>query len=441
MKKLTYLALAAMAVLCSCSNSDIDDSNNGAMTPQGVTEFTATIEGDDGATRTAYDVTNRYATWIANTDQISINGYTYKAKETGSTTAFTSIGEEAPTADTYKAYYPATMYSSDAISLPASYSYTSNSPFNMPMYAESSSTELSFKNLTGVIALTVPSSEMANIKTITVTSDMAISGTCTISYADDAPTVTMTGTADADKTVTIDCGEGVDNQSGSTFYIPVPAGSHSLIFAVSDGTHTKYMASKNASGISIARKNIYSLTFTENAVQLWAGGPKWATMNVGATTTTEYGGYYCWGKTTNLDSTGEYSTSTSDISGTDEDTAKNLWGNSWKMPTYTDFCNILSSSYTDGRYWVTNYNDSGINGFLVKGKAGTVYESNEVFFPAAGYSCGGSVVDAGSFGAYRSSTPRYESTAYIMSFSSNGNRSVGSYNKSDCCSVRAVLAY
>ena len=32
-------------------------------------------------------------------------------------------------------------------------------------------------------------------------------------------------------------------------------------------------------------------------VRLWKGGPKFAVYNVGATSATEYGGYYTWGGT------------------------------------------------------------------------------------------------------------------------------------------------
>ena len=73
-------------------------------------------------------------------------------------------------------------------------------------------------------------------------------------------------------------------------------------------------------------------------VQLWEKGPKWATINIGVTSTEAtgtdlYGGYYCWGMTTNKDSKNEYCTRTSAIRGTTYDTAKNLWGERWEMPT------------------------------------------------------------------------------------------------------------
>ena len=460
MKKLTYLAVAAIAALSSCSSDDIATGNNITSESVGVTEFTATIDNGNGITsRTAYDATNRYATWIANTDQISVNGYTYRAKDTGSTTAFTSTGDEAAAADTYTAYYPATMYDNGTISMPASYNYSTNSPYNMPMYAESSTTALSFKNLTGVIALTVPSTEMETVKSITVTSDQHLSGECTINYNSGAPTISWTNATatDAEKQVKINCGAGA---AATTFYIPVPAGSHTnLTFTVSNGTATKAMKAKTA--ITIARNTLYSLTFVDNCsptsgtaavtdgtgknvtscgwVKLWAGGPKWATMNVGAATITDYGGYYKWGMSTNKDTSDSFNYSTLDISGTDDDTAKNLWGSNWKMPKKTDLDKLLSTDYTDGGTWVTSYNGVSVSGLLVKGKTNTAYASNEIFFPAAGDCNVGDVDDVGYDAFYWSSTPYNDINAYCLYFNPSSH-TVTTEIKGLGCSVRAVLA-
>ena len=177
-------------------------------------------------------------------------------------------------------------------------------------------------------------------------------------------------------------------------------------------------------------------------VQLWANGPKWATINVGVTSTSAtgtglYGGYYCWGKTTNKDSGGAYDSSTSTLGDTN-DTATQLWGSNWKMPTSTDLANLLSTDYTDGGTWVTSYNSVSVNGLLVKGKPGTAYATNEVFFPAAGFSNLGDVDFVGYSGYYWSSSPYDDYLAYYLNFRS-GDQYVDYNYKDYGFSVRAVV--
>ena len=127
------------------------------------------------------------------------------------------------------------------------------------------------------------------------------------------------------------------------------------------------------------------------------------------------------------------------------DTGKRLWGDNWKMPTRTDFDNLLSTDNTDGGNWVTSYNSTGVNGILVKGQTGTDYEDNEVFFPAAGDNDDfGDPERVGSRGSYWSSTPTNDaSAAWFLQFYSGlyGAAIVVNSNTRDYgFSVRAVLA-
>lgn len=144
-------------------------------------------------------------------------------------------------------------------------------------------------------------------------------------------------------------------------------------------------------------------------------GLKWATCNIGASSPSDYGYYYAWGETTTKT---EYTTSNSktynksigDISGNPEyDAARANWGGSWRMPSKTEFEELLSKcTWT----WTTQ---GGHNGYKVTGSNG-----NSIFLPAAGYRDGSSLYDAGSYGYYWSSSP-YESNsqyAYYLSFGS-----------------------
>ena len=164
-------------------------------------------------------------------------------------------------------------------------------------------------------------------------------------------------------------------------------------------------------------------------VQLWADGPKFAEYNVGATSVEDYGGYYNWGKTTNKDTSGDYKSGTDALTGTD-DTATNLWGSKWRMPTQAELEGLLANCEVE---WTTV---GGLQGSKFTGKG--AYSSNSVFLPATGLCDDGSVGGQGSLGHYWSSTPKGSGFAYNMYFLS-GYQSVNIDYRNYGNSVRAVL--
>ena len=379
MKKCILLAAAAIVALSSCSKSDIDDN----MSSQGVMEFTATIEGTP-ETRTVYDISSSYAKWVAG-DQIFIKGYKtdksgiYTANATGATTTFT--GPEIKDENTYRAYYPATMYDDGIVKLPAYYDYEKGR-FNMPMYAASSTTQLQFQNLTAVLALTIKSSEVATVQSIKVTSaESKISGPCSLSLSgtDYKYHVTMTGTSDDDNVVILNCGDPAVTTiaDGTVFYIPLPEGSHKLDITVTDGNGVTYeMAGKNAH--TFVRSSFYTLTFksatgTAKAningtmkdvqwVRLWPEGPKFAVMNYGANTVTDHGDYNTWDSLCN----------------------GQPWGSNWRTPT-KDEMEALSAaaSSTDTKLsctYITYPGTTDVYGYLYESKLSD-YTDVSLFLP------------------------------------------------------------
>ena len=193
-----------------------------------------------------------------------------------------------------------------------------------------------------------------------------------------------------------------------------------------------------------AKATINSVDTDVNWVQLWAGGPKFAEFNVGATSATEYGGYYTWGGTFKNEQGSwqdDHIDGTSDLSCTGDnitDTATKLWGDKWRMPT------IAELSDTEGGLlhecdcvWTENYNGTGKNGLLCTGK--DAYSSCSVFLPAAGFCGVGDVYDQGFRGYYYPSTAD-GSDACNLYFDSAGHQDVnyGDVRRSGC-SVRAVL--
>ena len=179
---------------------------------------------------------------------------------------------------------------------------------------------------------------------------------------------------------------------------------------------------------------------------LWGGGVtyeyvdlglsvKWAKCNVGAKKETDYGDYFMWGSTrpnivdeciwANAPFNGgasDYDSSyfnsvkdtvcPNDILAKEYDTATQIMGGNWRIPTDTEFQELIDN--TDSK-WITNFNGSGVNGrkFTLK-----TDESKYIFIPAAGYYKYVSLYGVGSEGnvwtsSLRTSNPYYAYTLFF----------------------------
>ena len=186
---------------------------------------------------------------------------------------------------------------------------------------------------------------------------------------------------------------------------------------------------------------------------------KWATCNVGAIKPEEYGEYYAWGETsTKSNYTWEnyrfrtsgnswdnvkfskYNTqsgrgtvdnrSTLELS---DDVARQKWGGSWRMPTRTEFDELLSNcTWT----WTTM---NGVRGYKVTSKK-SGYTDRSIFLPAAGYRRDSSLYSAGSYGYYWSGSlrPVLPNDAWYLYFDSV-NLYTYSYRRYYGRSVRPVF--
>ena len=164
-------------------------------------------------------------------------------------------------------------------------------------------------------------------------------------------------------------------------------------------------------------------------VQLWEGGPYWATTNIGAERPEDYGYYFWWGDTVGYkrennswvasdgssrnfsfssENTPTYGKDISALRGEGWITADDVlapahdaahvhWGGNWRMPTKQELDDLCDKcDWT----WITA---NGVKGYLVRGRGD--YVSNNIFLPCAGYGDGASLSDAGSGGSYWSSVP------------------------------------
>lgn len=377
------MAVAAIAALSSCSSEEAI-LNEGGQNETGVTKFIATIE-EAGATRATFNTTTKKAEWEATTDKINVGGAVYTAETSGATTAFSGTGATKGADEKYHAYFPASLYSGGTLTLPAT---QTAGKFNMPMYAESETEEFEFKNLCAVLAVKVTSADITTLKSIKVKADKALSGAFTVSENK----AVLTDASDNTKTVELVSESALTlNETGTTFYIAIPAQEYKYlnIYLSADGsTYKEAMATKKAAGLgAIARNTMYSINYEKNAVQLWADGPYFATMNIGATSETDYGNYFAWGGTiAHVDGDekpvveGEYARGPENLSGA-TDTATQLWGSNWRMPSNDDFFNLLRYSTCNTYAW------DDVNGVIGRKFTGQgAYSSNIVFFPTAGFS-------------------------------------------------------
>ena len=188
----------------------------------------------------------------------------------------------------------------------------------------------------------------------------------------------------------------------------------------------------------------------------------WATMNVGATSETDWGDYFAFGATEpwysvrptangtltlKSDKSAGYVQATAphykngayteytnggDVLKAEHDAANVKMGGDWRMPTYGEFYALCNNCSIE---WTT------VNG--VKGRRFTskVNTSKSIFLPAAGWCNGTSHDNGGSTGAYWSASVHssYNDCARYLSFSSDINGPSYTYRYRGC-TVRGVIA-
>lgn len=108
-------------------------------------------------------------------------------------------------------------------------------------------------------------------------------------------------------------------------------------------------------------------------------GTKWATMNIGASSVTDYGTFYQYGKGLNelKDTSGDTTYSgTENPLAASADTAVQVWGGSWHLPTKAQFEELTAN---------TNYTYIAIDGINCGKFTLKTDSSKYIIFPAGGY--------------------------------------------------------
>ncbi len=158
---------------------------------------------------------------------------------------------------------------------------------------------------------------------------------------------------------------------------------------------------------------------------------RWATCNVGATSTANAGDRYAWGA---IESGATYSWATyrfgssynamtkyctnSDFGKVDnlttleaaDDAATQNWGNAWRTPTQAEWEELRTKCTWE---WTDNYNSTNIKGYTV-----TASNGNAIFLPTTGLSDGDAVYQAGEGYYWSSSLSQTPSNACYMQLTS-----------------------
>ena len=224
----------------------------------------------------------------------------------------------------------------------------------------------------------------------------------------------------------------VNTTSAEPVYVSilVPSGLKVQNLSFADGSNIK-TAKDNTTAIAI--NTISTVTATGwDKPYVEINGLKWATMNIGATSSTDAGKYFAWGDVTGQTPSGStfstsfdwahapfnngqssydatYFASVKDtecpggILALKNDAANVNWGGSWRMPTKAEFDALASET----KVW-----DSTNKGYTF----GT--SPNTIFLPAAGYGYGTDLSNIGVHGDFWSSSLNTDSpgNAYYLYF-------------------------
>ena len=252
----TFMSVVALLSLASCQKED-----------NAKVLFTGSIEkaAVNGKTSIQIDnATNEGKVIWESGDQVAIYdqgvSYTLEAVPTGDNTTADFTGDATPAGGPYCAIYPADIATgSTSITLPAEQTCSNGTHFTAPMYAYSTTSNLVFKNLCGVLQLNLPAVNKTISSIELTTPNNNICGDFAIDYNGGNPQLSCT--ANGGHTLTLNCGEqGIDCSTGLTFYIYLPAGDYNNMTFDIEATDHSYCLKhfEDATNpITIARNTYY----------------------------------------------------------------------------------------------------------------------------------------------------------------------------------------
>ena len=264
MKKvlLSLLAFVSIVGLLSLTSCKKEEAGNG--------QFTATMESctsQDG--KTVLNGTN--LNWEPN-DLVTIYGvggigYYFANPQTPATVAaFVYSGFEHEISAPCRAYYPYNLtYDGVHIQLPATQTYVEGSMIGFPMYAESNTNMLAFRNLCGALKLHLTKAN-TSITAIGVTANSQINGTFTLNYNNGDPVLigSSAATSAPSPSTTLRCVTAQSIDNGADFFIYLPAGNYTGLEIDVLSDDGRYCIKTANVTIPVARSRYTTITLGEN---------------------------------------------------------------------------------------------------------------------------------------------------------------------------------
>lgn len=312
--------------------------------------------------------------WSTN-DLIQVGGITFRLNKGAGTTSgeFVAWTPGTLTDGVQDAYFSIT-----GKTLKGTQSFYAGKIQAAPMYAQVTVSEgvaapVQFKNLCGLLRITVTGSVAVKVKSIEFSADEPVAGPFDIVSG-----AAVINSTDPKTSLTVDCTNGSDyvplSGEGTDFYIALPAGSyhntHIVIKDVSDNVLVdKTLKSKT---LDIVRAEISGAEFSASlapvAVDMgFPSGMKWASCNIGASFPEEAGSTFAWNKST--------------------DYAANEWGGAWRMPNYDEMDEFF---FKTKREWTDDYRGTGAKGYICykkKAEEDATYTLSDthIFMPVGNY--------------------------------------------------------
>ena len=477
-------ALLTLSALYSCGeDAAMDESLN---LSSGKTLESISITGKDfqidGATRSSVVIDNAGVNFLwAENDTVGIfpdkGSQAEFAMDEGAgmqTATFNGGGWALKASATYAAYFPYNFYNRNLTAIPVSYEgqkQTGNAStahlgaydFMAASVTTPSNGAVAF-DMQHMGALVMLKTDLGEAKTLTnvalKASTNAFTTTGTIDLTAVNPEIAAKSSTNT-LNIALNDFTVASNETTIIYFMLAPTNllgeTLEITLSDEDGEYIKF----EAAGKNFVAGTAYAYTLTngeklntipEYAVDLGLpSGTLWADRNVGADAPEAYGDYFAWGETESKDyyywdsykwcngtssSMTKYCTDSyygtvdnKTVLDLEDDAAYVKMGSAWRMPTTTEQQELLDNcTWT----WTTQ---NGVDGRKVTGKNG-----NSIFLPAAGFHYDGSLLGAGSYGRYWSSSlyESYPGSAYVLYFYS-GDCNWSSDDRYCGQSVRAVV--
>ena len=261
MKKSLFWALALVAI-AGCAKEAVP-----------APEFHAVTESNlETKVNVGYDeFSGVYQVKWVNTDKVWINGSRYSVTPGNpATTADFSLESGNTPTSPYKAFCPHDAVSSAdggvKFTMPSSITSTNHDVAFWPMYAESGSNTFSFKNLCGLVAVSIrDANESRKVTKVQIScTGHYLNGTASVIPDGDVWKAGITSGEDANKITTVNLSEPMDIKQWGGVYFPIPPAVYGTDFTITftyDSGSPLVKTVKTGKSIEVGRSKVTSIAF------------------------------------------------------------------------------------------------------------------------------------------------------------------------------------